>query len=65
MASFLIQTVKFEFKYNTWINQEPPPSYNPIALAVGGTAPPGSNAAATDRSGRPIVLQVKEPTTSA
>jgi hypothetical protein len=35
-TSFSIQMIKFEFKRNTWTNQEPPPSYNLTALAAGG-----------------------------
>jgi hypothetical protein len=29
MTNFEFKTVKLEFKYNTWTNQKPPPSYRP------------------------------------
>jgi hypothetical protein len=65
MTSFLIQTVKFEFKRNTWINQEPPPSYRPPALGAGRTAWAGSNTGGTTHPRWPIAMQVTQTCSSA
>jgi hypothetical protein len=52
-----------------WTNYEPPPTYRPPALVVGGTAvgtdSASSNAADTARPGRRLALQVVWASSSA
>jgi hypothetical protein len=65
MTSFWIPTVKFEFKRNTWINQDAPSSYRPVAPTSGGitvgTNPANPNTESTTRPGRPLPLHVEGP----
>jgi hypothetical protein len=68
MTSFLVQMVKFKFKWNTWINQETTPHYRLPALGAGsttvGTARASSKVGGTTRPGRPQTLSPARPATS-
>jgi hypothetical protein len=68
MASFLIQTIKFEFKLDTWTNQSATPSYWLSALVVVSTAigtnPADSNGGGTARPRWPIAVQAARASTS-
>jgi hypothetical protein len=64
MASFLVQTIKFEFKWDTWINQEVTHRYQSPAPGTGGIARAGSNAGGIARPRRPLPVQAIPGATS-
>jgi hypothetical protein len=61
--------VKFEFKWDTWMNQMVSHRHRPMALGTNsttvGTAPTGSNASGIACPERPVVVEATRPAMSA